>query len=200
MIFSIVKYNYKCNYIYLVNWCQSNFTSCIKLYIWQHLYPFKCNIETRVRSRWGAIANTQAKVIDSPSTLQSHPGHDLGNRIKKFCSICFLSFICENTHKVWYKNLWNWHVNDIWPFDLAPRSPVWRQDENVTCILFCSSSPSIWYATWPSMKKIFDPLGTPVPQSPTPGAWPMRQNKNPVWYVCENKHKIWYKIFEIDIG
>ena len=43
----------------------------------------------------------------------------------KFCSICFLYFICENTYKVWYKNLWNWHVNDIWPFDLAPRSPVW---------------------------------------------------------------------------
>ena len=43
----------------------------------------------------------------------------------KFCSICFLSFICENTHKVLHKNLWKWHVNDIWLFDLAPRSPVW---------------------------------------------------------------------------
>ena len=31
----------------------------------------------------------------------------------KSCPICFVSFICENTHKVWYKNLWiclcNWN-------------------------------------------------------------------------------------------
>ena len=31
-------------------------------------------------------------------------------------------FHCENTHKVWYKNLWNWHGNrnlmiyDLWPY------------------------------------------------------------------------------------
>ena len=25
--------------------------------------------------------------------------------------ICFVSFICENTHKAWYKNLWNLHGN-----------------------------------------------------------------------------------------
>ena len=37
--------------------------------------------------------------------------------------ICFISFICEKTHKVWFKNLWNWLsnwnlmiFNDIWPF------------------------------------------------------------------------------------
>ena len=29
---------------------------------------------TRARSRWGAIANPLAKVFDSPSTPQSHPG------------------------------------------------------------------------------------------------------------------------------
>ena len=31
-------------------------------------------IETRVRSRWGSIANPHAKVFDSLSTPQSHPG------------------------------------------------------------------------------------------------------------------------------
>ena len=25
--------------------------------------------------------------------------------------IWFVSFICENKHKVWYKNLWNWVCN-----------------------------------------------------------------------------------------
>ena len=29
---------------------------------------------TGARSRWGAIANPHAKVFDSPSTPQSHPG------------------------------------------------------------------------------------------------------------------------------
>ena len=44
-----------------------------------------------------------------------------------------------------------------------------------------SSSPSIWYAIWPCSEKLnFWP---PAPPSPTPGAWPRRQNKNPVRYV-----------------
>ena len=33
-----------------------------------------CKNLTRARSRWGAIANPHAKVFDSPSTPQSHPG------------------------------------------------------------------------------------------------------------------------------
>ena len=113
-------------------------------------------------------------------------------------------YLWEHTLRVWYKNLWNWHVIDIWPFDLAPRSSVWPYDENVACILFCSSSPSIWYATWPCLKKIFfDPLGTLVPPSPIPGAWPRWQNKNPVWYVLylsfvRTHTQFGIKIFEID--
>ena len=42
-------------------------------------------------------------------------------------------------------------------------------------------------------KTILTPWAPPVPQSPTPGAWPRRQNKNPVWYVLYNTHKVWYK-------
>ena len=74
-----------------------------------------------------------------------------------------------------------------------------------TCILFCSSSPSIWYATRQCLKKIlFDPLGTPVPQSPTPGAWPKHQNKYPIWYVLylsfvRTHTKFGIKIVEIDM-
>ena len=36
----------------------------------------------------------------------------------------------------------------------------------------------------------------PVPQSHTSGAWPRRQNKNPVWYVnlsFVRTHTVWYK-------
>ena len=114
----------------------------------------------RARSQWGAIANPHAKVFDSPSTPKSHPGAWPWQQNEN--SVCFLSFICENTHKVWYNNLWNGHANDIWPFDLAPRSPVSPWDENVTCILFCSSSLLIWYATWPCLrKKIVWPPGYP---------------------------------------
>ena len=44
----------------------------------------------------------------------------------------------------------------------------------------------------------------PVPLSPTPGAWPRQQNKNPVWYVLylsivRTNTKFGIKIFEIDI-
>ena len=38
--------------------------------------------------------------------------------------ICFVSFICENTHKIWYKNLWNWHGNRSLIFDLWPHPKV----------------------------------------------------------------------------
>ena len=31
--------------------------------------------------------------------------------------------------------------------------------------------------------EFFDPLGTPAPQSPTPGARPRQQYENPIWYV-----------------
>ena len=37
-------------------------------------------------------------------------GHDPGDRMN-IPSDMFLSFICDNTHKVWYKNLWSWLCN-----------------------------------------------------------------------------------------
>ena len=129
-------------------------------------------IKTRARSQWGTIANPHAKVFDPPAA----PSPTLATEWKLF-SICFLPFICENTHKVWYKNLWNWHINDIWPFDLAPRSPVWPYDENVTAILFCSSSPSTWYATWPCLKKKWPPGHPQHPKVPPLGHDPANRMK-----------------------
>ena len=56
---------------------------------------------TRTCSRCGAIANPHAKVLtpEHPQvrTLENDPGN-------RFSLKCFLSFICENTHKVWYKS------------------------------------------------------------------------------------------------
>ena len=116
----------------------------------------------------------------------------------------FFYFLFVRTQRVWYKTLWNWHVNDFWPFDLAPRSPGWPQDENVTCILFCLSSPSIWYATWSCLKKNWPPWAPPsAPKSP-PGAWPRLRNKKNVWYVLYlsfvwRHTKFGIKIFVIEI-
>ena len=47
------------------------------------------------------------------------------------------------------------------------------------------------------------PWAPPAPKSPTLGAWPRRQNKNPVWYVLylsfvRTHTKFGIKIFEID--
>ena len=75
-----------------------------------------------------------------------------------------------------------------------------------TCILFCPSSASIWYATWPCLKKLFPPPppGHPErPYDPPPGVWLRRQNENPVWYVLylsfvRTRTNFGIKIFEID--
>ena len=61
-------------------------------------------IITRTRSQWGAIANPHAKVFD-PSTPKSHSWGKTPTTERKLCSICFLYFICENTHNVCYKKI-----------------------------------------------------------------------------------------------
>ena len=65
------------------------------------------------------------KFVTPQATRSPSPGHDLGNRMKILFNMFSIFYLWEHTHTIWYKNLWNWHVNDIWPFDLAPRSPVW---------------------------------------------------------------------------
>ena len=47
----------------------------------------------------------------TPKHPQAQPlGHNPGTE-RKSCLICFVSLICENTHKVLYNNLWNWLCN-----------------------------------------------------------------------------------------
>ena len=70
---------------------------------------------TRMRSLWGANANPHPQVFYPHNFYStSHPWGMTQVTEWKFRLICFMSFICENTNKVWYKNLWNllckWHV------------------------------------------------------------------------------------------
>ena len=98
----------------------------------QHLYPRVKLVtlgwgqrSTRGRSRWGAFANPHAKVFDCPSTPKSHPQAWPWKQNKNSVQYVFYLLLGVKIPKVWYKNLWNWHVNDIWSSDLARRSPVW---------------------------------------------------------------------------
>ena len=65
--------------------------------------------------------------LGTPSAPKSHPWGMTQATELKFRLICFVSFICENIHKVWYKNLWNWHGNrNLMIFDLWPHPKVTR--------------------------------------------------------------------------
>ena len=136
-----------------------------------------------MRSQWGASANPHAKVFDSPSTPKSHPGAWPWQQNENSVQYVFyLLFV--RTRKVWYKNLWNWHVNDIWPFDLAEGHQF---DSRMKMLLaFCSAHHPYRFDmlhdhVW--KKKMFDPLGTP--SAPKSDPWGMTQatEKNPFWYI-----------------
>ena len=76
----------------------------------------------------------------TPSAPSPTLGHDQCDRIKS-CLVCFVSFICENTHKVWYKNLLNGHVNqNLMIFDLLTSSQGHQFDPRMKIFLaFCSA-------------------------------------------------------------
>ena len=83
-----------------------------------------------------------------------------------------------------------------------PRSPVWPLDVNFTCILFCSSYPSIWYATWPCFN-FFTPWAPQRPKVPPLGHDPGDIMQVPSDMFCiflfvRTHTKFGIKIFEID--
>ena len=123
----------------------------------------------------------------------------------KFCSIRFLPFICENTHKEFGIKIFE--IDMLMIFDLLTSPQGHQFDPSMKMLLsFCSAChprrfdmphDHVW------KKNFFDPWASPVPQSPNPGAWPRQQNKNPVWYVLylsfvRTHTKFGIKIFEID--
>ena len=68
--------------------------------------------------------------------------------------ICFVTFICENTHKVWHKNLWNWFCNWNLIFDLLtlPQSPRGRGQNKLPL-----PAPFMWVTHTPNLVK-FRPM------------------------------------------
>ena len=93
-------------------------------------------------------------------------------------------------------------IFDLWPH---PKVTSLTLGWKFTCILFCSSSPSIWYTTWPCLKKkIFWPLGLPQhPKVPPLGHDPGDRMKIPSDMFCifsfvSTHTKFGIKIFEID--
>ena len=109
----------------------------------------------------------------APPASQSPPlGHDQGDRMK-ILSDMFCIFHSYNTHKVWYKNFWNWHVNqNLMIFDLLTSPQGHQFDPRMKILLaFCSAChppqfdmphDNVW-------KKIF--LTPSAPQRPK--VWPL---------------------------
>ena len=143
----------------------------------------------------------------TPSTPKSHPWGMTQATEWKSRLICFISFNCEKTHKVWFKNLWNWlcdwdlMIFYLWPL---PRAPGGWDPKN--CVVACAIDVSYSHTKsgWISEKNFFLTTQPPtVPPSPTPGAWPRQRNENPVWYdlylsFVRRHTKFGLKIFEID--
>ena len=160
-----------------------------------------------MRSQWGAIAKPYAKVLDLQHPQVPPLGHDPSNRKKK--SVQYIFFYLWNTHKVWYKNLWKWHGNwNYMIFDLLT-SPQGHQ-LTLGWKFYLHSDllviPSIWYATWPCLKKyFFDPLGTPSPPKSDPMDHdPGDRMKIPsdmfcILHLWEHTQSLVLKIFEIDM-
>ena len=116
--------------------------------------------------------------------------------------ICFVSFICENTHKVWYKNLWNGHATqNSMIFDLLTSPQGHQFDPRMKILL------AFWSALHPHRfdmphdhvwKNFFlTPSASLSALSPTPGMTQATELKSRlicfVFFFCENKHKVWYK-------
>ena len=136
-------------------------------------------------------------------------GHDSGDKNENCIWYVFKCFIFENSHKVWYKNLWYWLCNwNLMIIDLVTSPQGHQFDLKVKILLaFCSYHPPvnlICHMTIFEKKNCFDPLGTHDTPKSHPGAWSRRQNKNPVRYVSyllyvRTHTKFGIKNFEIDL-
>ena len=88
----------------------------------------------------GHHRNPHAKVFDSPKHPQVPP-RDM--TLATECSICFLSFICENTHKVWYKIF---KIELLMIFDLLTSPQGHQFDSRMKMLLaFCCACHPRWF-------------------------------------------------------
>ena len=121
----------------------------------------------------------------------------------KFCSIYFLSFICENTHKTFGIKIFE--IDMLMIFDLLTSPQGHQFDPRMKMLLafFSACHPRWFYMPHDHVwKKKIDPLCTP--SAPKSHPWgPGDRIKNPIWYVLylsfERTHtKFGIRIFEID--
>ena len=93
-----------------------------------------------------------------PPTPKSHPWGVTQAAKWKSRPICLISFMCEKTHKVWLKNLWNWLcnwnlmiLNYIWPFGPSPGG--WGQNKMCRCPPH--SCEQLTYQIWLDFVQLF---------------------------------------------
>ena len=181
----------------------------IKCCIMRHFISFHIVCKGKLEC---AVDGAPSQIPTLKFLTPQHPlvptlGHGPSNRIKILFNI--FSFICENTHKDWYKNLWNWHGNwNLMIIDLLTSTQGHQFDPRMKSLLaFCSACHPCQFDmphdhVWNNF--FLTPWVPPAPLSPTPGTWPRRQNENPVWYVLylsfvRTHTKLGIKIFEIDM-
>ena len=115
--------------------------------------------------------------------------------------ICYISFICEKIHRVWFKNLLSWLCNsDIMIFDLlaTPQGPRgWGTKKWCRCM--CHSCKQLTHQIWLNLKKKILTSQTPH-GTPESDPWGMTQATK--WksslicfisFICEKTLKVWLK-------
>ena len=116
-------------------------------------------------------------------------GWPLGSRL--WCLLWVCHFPIGILGQVWYLIVSIPDLCNLTYFDLLTSPQGHQFDRRMKMLLaFCPARhPRRFDMPHDHVWNIFWPPGTQVPQSPTPGAWPRRQNKNPVWrcapHLCE---------------
>ena len=128
---------------------------------------------TRARSWWGAIANPHAKVFDSPSTLQSHPGAWPWKQNENSVQYVFYLLFVRTHTKFGIKIF---EIDMLMIFDLLTSPQGHQFDPRMKMLLafFSARHPRrfdmLHDHVW---KKMFDPLGTR--SAPKSHPWGMTQ-------------------------
>ena len=133
-------------------------------------------------------------------TPKSHPWGMTQATEWKSRLICFISFNCEKTNKVWLKNLWNWLCDwDLMIFDLLdpPQGPRGWGPNN--CAVACAIDVSYSHTNsgWISNKKLDHSTPHGTPKSDPWGMTQAREWKSRlicfISFICEKTHKVWFK-------
>ena len=120
--------------------------------------------------------------------------------MKILFNIFSIFYLWEHTQRVWYKNLWNWHVNDIWPRPKVTSLTI-RWKCYLHSVLLVISVDLICHMTM--FEIFFDPWAPQCPKVPPLGHDSCDRMKIPsdmfcIFHLWEHTYFFWIKIFEID--